>query len=75
MSASLVDGVEANFFMRELLYLSRRKLRQFDLGRPPWRRIGAHVNVMGEVKVPGIGGLTVVKGVIAQTPPIPTWTK
>lgn len=48
--------------MRELLYLSQRKLRQFDLGRPPWRRIGAHLNVAGEVKLPGIGGLTVAKG-------------
>ncbi|HKS45801.1 MAG TPA: SAVMC3_10250 family protein [Amycolatopsis sp.] len=44
-------------FMRELLYLSQRKLRQFDLGHARWR--GVRARVTGEIKVPGFGGVTV----------------
>ncbi|MEK8108250.1 SAVMC3_10250 family protein [Micromonospora sp. M12] len=43
--------------MRELLYLSHRKLRQFDLGTSRWRRLGARLT--GEIKLPGFGGVTV----------------
>lgn len=42
--------------MRELVYLSERKLRQFDLGRRGWR-----MNVTGEVRVPGVGGVSMTK--------------
>lgn len=43
--------------MRELLYLSHRKLRQFDLETSRWRRLGARFT--GEIKLPGFGGVTV----------------
>lgn len=41
--------------MRELVYLSERKLQQFILGRP--RRWRGRTQVEGELKVPGIGGV------------------
>ncbi|WP_409179370.1 SAVMC3_10250 family protein [Amycolatopsis sp. VS8301801F10] len=45
--------------MRELVYLSERKLRQFDLQRRRWPGRG---RVEGEVKIPGVGGLKVGPG-------------
>lgn len=43
--------------MRELIYLSERKLRQFVLGRP--RRWRNRAQVEAEIKFPGIGGVKV----------------
>lgn len=43
--------------MRELIYLSRGKLRQFAAGRPRhWR---SRAQVEGEIKIPGVGGFKV----------------
>ena len=41
--------------MRELVYLSEAKLKQFVAGRP--RRLHGRAQVEGELTVPGIGGL------------------
>jgi hypothetical protein len=44
-------------FVRELVYLSERKLRQFMIGKP--RRWGSRPSIEGEVKFPGVGGVKV----------------
>jgi hypothetical protein len=43
--------------VRELVYLSERKLRQFMIGKP--RRWGNRPPIEGEVKFPGVGGVKI----------------
>ena len=43
--------------MRELVYLSQRKLAQFDLGKG--RRFVDRAKVEGQLTVPGLGGLKI----------------
>jgi hypothetical protein len=53
--------------MRELVYLSERKLRQFQAGRPP--RPIDRIRVEGEIKVPGVGGVKVGPAGDGTAPP------
>jgi Family of unknown function (DUF7019) len=53
-----------HYFMRELVYVSEGKLKQFMIGKSSaWRN---SVRVEGDVKIPGIGGVKVGPADLAQ---------